>query len=96
MKIKWNQVTWYSRIIAIVSVFFVFSLGVYVGVQYGNTIIEILTQEFYILSSPVMHSPSAAGMHCGGFIRNAPTCPANFHCQLKISNPDTGGVCVHD
>lgn len=37
-----------------------------------------------------------AGAHCGGFIRNAPTCAAGFHCQLKVSNPDTGGICVSD
>ncbi len=35
-----------------------------------------------------------AGMHCGGFIRNAPTCPSGYHCQLNLRYPDTGGVCV--
>jgi hypothetical protein len=34
------------------------------------------------------------GKHCGGFIRNAPVCSAGLHCQLAISNPDTGGTCV--
>jgi hypothetical protein len=37
-----------------------------------------------------------AGAHCGGFIQNAPTCAKGFHCQLKVSSPDTGGTCVAD
>lgn len=32
-------------------------------------------------------------MHCGGFIRNAPTCPSGYVCKLnRIA--DTGGTCV--
>ncbi|MDE2019063.1 MAG: hypothetical protein KGJ13_01810 [Patescibacteria group bacterium] len=41
-------------------------------------------------------SSSPLGMHCGGFIRNAPTCPTGYRCQLDINRPDTGGVCVPD
>lgn len=37
-----------------------------------------------------------AGEHCGGFILNAPTCASGFRCQLNVSNPDTGGICVPD
>lgn len=36
------------------------------------------------------------GGHCGGFIQNAPTCAAGLRCQLNVSSPDTGGVCVAD
>ncbi len=36
------------------------------------------------------------GEHCGGFIQNAPVCAAGLHCQLTVSRPDTGGVCVSD
>ncbi|HQU07813.1 MAG: hypothetical protein B7X04_01025 [Parcubacteria group bacterium 21-54-25] len=36
------------------------------------------------------------GGHCGGFIRNAPLCGPGLHCQLTVSRPDTGGVCVVD
>jgi len=39
-------------------------------------------------------SAGATGMHCGGFIRNAPTCPTGYHCQLNSRSPDTGGVCL--
>lgn len=35
-----------------------------------------------------------AGQHCGGFLQNAPVCAAGLHCQLVVSRPDTGGVCV--
>lgn len=38
----------------------------------------------------------SAGMHCGGFINNAPVCITGYHCQLVVSRPDTGGTCVAD
>ena len=41
-------------------------------------------------------SSSPLGQPCGGFIRNAPACPAGYRCQLNVSRPDTGGVCVPD
>src|SRR5690348_986757 len=48
-------------------------------------------------SSPTASStPDATGMHCGGFIANAPTCPDGYQCLLGVGgghNPDTGGVC---
>ncbi len=34
------------------------------------------------------------GEHCGGNIKDAPVCSTGYHCQLSISNPDTGGTCV--
>lgn len=43
-------------------------------------------------SSTATSSP--LGLHCGGFIKNAPTCPAGYRCQLDVSHPDTGGICV--
>lgn len=50
--------------------------------------------------SPTASStPDATGMHCGGFIANAPTCPSGYHCLLGVGgghNPDTGGVCAPD
>jgi hypothetical protein len=44
----------------------------------------------------VTPASGTAGAHCGGFIQNAPTCNAGLHCQLNVSMPDTGGVCVAD
>lgn len=35
------------------------------------------------------------GVHCGGNIRTAPTCPNGYHCQLGTI-PDVGGSCVAD
>lgn len=55
-----------------------------------------------VLLNPSPSSPTTlpeegtAGAHCGGFIQNAPTCATGFHCQLEVSRPDTGGVCVPD
>ena len=62
-----------------------------------------IVQAFIFLSAPeVRGTPGApdvpgspAGMHCGGFIKNAPVCPAGYHCKLNII-ADTGGVCVKD
>ena len=48
------------------------------------------TFKFISTSTP---DTGAEGQHCGGFIQNAPTCPAGYSC--KLSNiPDAGGVCV--
>lgn len=48
-----------------------------------------------IATSTVGISPVVGvGEHCGGFLQNAPVCATGFHCQLVVSRPDTGGVCV--
>ncbi len=44
---------------------------------------------------PATSTPDATGMHCGGFIKDAPTCPAKYHCILKPI-ADLGGSCVRD
>lgn len=36
------------------------------------------------------------GEHCGGNIKDPKTCATGYHCELSISNPDTGGTCVAD
>lgn len=45
-----------------------------------------------------MTAPIAGGegAHCGGFIKDAPTCALGYHCVLKVSMPDVGGTCVKD
>ncbi len=37
MRIKWNEVTWYSKILAIILFVGVFWLGFYLGQKYGFT-----------------------------------------------------------
>ncbi len=37
---------------------------------------------------------SYEGVFCGGFILNAPQCPAGYTCILDTNNPDTGGACA--
>jgi hypothetical protein len=32
--------------------------------------------------------------HCGGNFANAPVCDTGLHCQLNVSRPNTGGICV--
>lgn len=44
---------------------------------------------------PTATETDATGIHCGGFIKDAPTCPTNYHCQLKPI-ADRGGSCVRD
>ncbi len=40
-------------------------------------------------------TPDATEQYCGGFIKDAPTCPAKYHCVLKPV-ADQGGSCVRD
>lgn len=42
------------------------------------------------------NTAGTAGAHCGGFIKDAPTCAAGYHCVLTPGRPDTGGMCVAD
>jgi hypothetical protein len=51
---------------------------------------------WYFTSAMPAPAGGMAGAHCGGNIRNAPTCAAGYHCQLDTSRPDTGGTCVAD
>jgi hypothetical protein len=70
----------------------------------GEGVVPIPTKIGVATSTPVTTSTPVAtstptqgvglGQHCGGFIKNAPVCATNLHCQLTISRPDTGGVCV--
>ena len=46
-------------------------------------------------SPPAATTSDATGMHCGGFIKDAPTCPAKYHCVLKPI-ADLVGSCVRD
>ncbi len=86
-KIQWNKVTWYSKLLAVVVFVATFFFAFYLGAQYEAA---NLTAQ-WITYTPPLHW--ATGMHCGGFIKNAPTCPTSYRCQLnKIA--DTGGVCV--
>lgn len=55
-----------------------------------------ITQPTGTTSTPhATTTPDATGMHCGGFIKDAPTCPAKYHCVLKPV-ADLGGSCVRD
>lgn len=97
MNIEWNRVTWYSKLAAVIIFGLTFWLGFYLGMQW-----QFISDQPLIMLSDVLNQPfpsgsnnTAEGQQCGGFIQNAPTCPASYHCQLnKIA--DLGGVCVHD
>ncbi len=49
-----------------------------------------------IATSTASPSVVGEGKHCGGFIKDAPTCAPTLHCELTVSRPDTGGVCVRN
>ncbi|HVB19732.1 MAG TPA: hypothetical protein VNF51_00375 [Candidatus Paceibacterota bacterium] len=90
MHIKWNTVTWYSKLAAVVVFLGTFLIAFNLGILYEQVHVE----------NALLEAPSipggTAGARCGGFIRNAPTCAGGYHCQLIVSRPDTGGVCVKD
>ena len=88
MKIEWNRVTWYSKLLAVVVFLATFAVAFWLGALWGR-----------VHAGSARTAPPAAGgagAHCGGFIRNAPTCASGFHCVLSTSRPDTGGTCVAD
>jgi hypothetical protein len=87
MKIEWNRVTWYSKLLAVIVFLATFGIAFDLGVYW-----EQIHVETAILPTATTDN---APVHCGGFIKNAPTCGAGFHCQLSHI-PDTGGTCVPD
>lgn len=84
MKIEWHKVTWYSKLLAVLVFLATFVVAFNLGVYWEQVNVETAL-------IPVSDIP----MHCGGFIQNAPTCGAGFHCRLG-KTPDTGGICVPD
>lgn len=91
MAIQWNKVTWYSKLLAVLVFIATFAIAFWLGMQYAAVHSEATTAE-----TPSGTTGGTAGAHCGGFIRNAPTCAAGYHCQLRVNNPDAGGTCVSD
>lgn len=81
--------TWYSKLAAVIIFVGTFVLAFNLGIEWEKTSVE----QALIPESPV---EGGAGAHCGGFIKDAPTCAVGYHCQLVVSRPDTGGTCVKD
>ena len=106
MKIEWNKVTWYSKLLAIIVFVATFALAFKLGMAYedaqawvswdvndGSGMMQGLGDETGAGSgAPVV----GVGEHCGGFIKDAPVCAAGLHCALTVGRPDTGGTCVAD
>jgi len=93
MKIVWNKVTWYSKLVAVVVFVATFYIGIWIGMQYQYASDQYNAAQEKLRAAGVING--IVPQRCGGFMRNAPTCPANYHCVLdKI--PDTGGACVHN
>ena len=86
--IEWNRVTWYSKLAAVVVFVATFFVAFNLGISWEKASVENA-----LFEQPVS---GGAGAHCGGFIRNAPTCASGYHCQLQSGRPDTGGTCVKD
>jgi hypothetical protein len=86
MKIQFNKVTWYSKALALALFVILPFLGFYLGIRYGRL----------LAMGEAMETTRQATMpvtHCGGFIKNAKTCPQGYRCQLGRI-PDAGGTCV--
>lgn len=93
MNLEWDKVTWYSKLAAIVIFGLTFWLGFSFGLQYQYALDEPLLLSHINIVSSYAGELSVGRQRCGGFIKNTPTCPAGYRCQLgKI--PDQGGVCV--
>ncbi|MBU6490711.1 hypothetical protein KGQ25_00895 [Patescibacteria group bacterium] len=96
MAIEWNKVTWYSKLAAVAVFLATFLVAFNLGVLWEQTHIETALSETPVAPDGQAGSQSSvggAGASCGGFIRNAPTCRAGFHCKLGAI-ADKGGVCV--
>ncbi|HUY62632.1 MAG TPA: hypothetical protein VMV50_02495 [Candidatus Paceibacterota bacterium] len=89
--IEWNRVTWYSKLIAVIVFVGTFVIAFDLGVQWEQIQVQNALQASWDASQD-----AGAGAHCGGFIKDAPTCAAGYHCQLDTSRPDIGGTCVPD
>jgi hypothetical protein len=94
IKIEWNRVTWYSKLLAIVVFLVAFVIAFNLGALWERTNTGTALTE--IPTTVGGQTGGKAGAHCGGFIQNAPTCASGYHCQLTVSRPDTGGICVKD
>ncbi len=96
MKIIWNEVTWYSKLTTLVVFILTVAAGVWIALQYKYANDQYKTALSELNSMPPLQPHKApADIACGGLIRNAPECPANYHCVLG-SIPDKGGICVKD
>lgn len=100
-KIQWNKVTWYSKLLAALVFLATFVIGFNLGVlaeqrHIEDSITASPSHSHTDTETPGSSTGGTLGAHCGGFIKNAPTCAKGFHCQLKVSMPDTGGTCVAD
>lgn len=66
-----------------------------IGVVASLCAFLIVVIEILAVSPQPLTAIDATGMHCGGLIKNAPTCPPRYHCQL-MPVADRGGSCVKD
>ncbi len=98
MTIEWNKVTWYSNLVAVAVFLATFAIAFNLGILWEKKQIETTlsaTSSTGDVKTSGQPPVGGAGAHCGGFIRNAPTCATGFHCQLGAI-ADKGGVCVPD
>ena len=96
MNIQWNAVTWYSKLLAVAVFLAAFFLAFNLGILSEQTYVETALLQYPVtVDNTASTTDSGAPMVCGGFVRNALTCPAGYHCQLGTI-ADKGGVCVRD
>ncbi|HUX80851.1 MAG TPA: hypothetical protein VMV38_00830 [Candidatus Paceibacterota bacterium] len=100
MKIEWNKVTWYSKLAASIVFVATFFLAFHLGISWEQTQVEMARTQLPVSNGDATTTdgtsiPNASGSVCGGFIKNASTCPVGYHCQLGAV-ADKGGTCVAD
>jgi hypothetical protein len=83
----WTTVTPLSKFIALILFIAMPFIGFWLGYQKG------IESESYRHQAVVAPSKIET-LHCGGNIKNPPTCPSGMECKLG-SNPDIGGTCVY-
>ncbi len=96
MKIIWNEITWYSKLTTLAVFILTVAAGAWIALQYKYANDQYKTALAELNNMPALPThKTPAVIVCGGLIRNAPDCPANYHCVLG-SIPDKGGTCVRD
>ena len=87
----------YKVVAFIVVLLIIANIGAYaLRLYYYNEIVGLVNTlpSYTPHPSPTPSMIDATGQHCGGFIKNAPTCPTGYTCKLNMSVADVGGMCV--
>src|SRR5258708_229094 len=105
MKIQWNKVTWYSKMLAVVVFGLTFLIGYSMGILTQRTVDDYTLARVPLIIEPHQTNvPGSSapvvgnGQHCGGNMTDAPVCTTGYHCApisgSHLPFGDVGGTCV--